>query len=985
MKYFYTNCRALTRFISPFTILGFLFCVSAFSAAAQCPPNIDFERGDFTGWQCYTGGVVDAGGTNVITLNPSPPTNNRHTMMSAVPGNGTDPYGEFPVNCPNGSAHSIKLGNNSGGHEAEGVSYQFTIPAGQNEFSLIYYYALVFQDPGHQLWQQPRLQIEITNVTDNTTIGCSSFAFIASAGLPGFFQSRFPNGATPVWCKDWSANSIDLNGMAGKTIKLFFKNADCTFTAHFGYAYIDVSTECSSSFVGATFCHDDTTVNVTAPYGYQGYKWFNSTFTQVLGTNQVLNFTPPPAPGTIVGVEVTPYSGYGCKDTLYASLVDTLTVTSAAGRDTFSCNHAPVQIGGLPKQGIVYSWSPAAGLSNPNIANPIAAPDVTTHYVVTTRSAGGGCMSTDTVVVGAAVLSNQLDVVGNVSYCTNTGDSTILKVHPPADSIQWYKNNVAIPGGRQDSSLRVTQSGVYYATLFSYAGCSTTTIQQQVTINPSPTAGFGINNTSQCLTGNQFDFTNSSTISSGTLQYSWDLGDLTNANSTDVSHSYSTAGTYIVKLTATSPAGCIDSVKKTVIIQPSPDTTLQLIGSAAFCENRGQSAVLKVLLTANIQWYKDNAAIPGATQTQYTVTQSGDYYAVLKNSNGCSLSTRVQRVDIYPTPVAALSINSSAQCFRNNQFIFTNGSTISSGPLQYSWTLGDGNTESTRDVTHNYASPGNYTVKMVVNADHGCSDSLIKQVVIYPYPKADFSLQPICMQLPLPVINKTTNNTASQLIYLWEFGNGATSTGRNPVYSYPLGGNYTVRLQVSTVQCPQTIDTMEAKVNIESLVPGINYPVQNAVYNFPLPLQARPLGISVLWSPAINLDTRGSFTPVFRGLTEQKYTIEIKTANGCITVDTQLVKTYKKVEIFVPTVFTPGNDGRNDLLRPLLMGFKEVHYFRIFDRWGKLMFEMKSDRPGWDGTVKNIPQEMQTVVWMIEAVDVDGVVHQKKGTTLLMR
>jgi gliding motility-associated-like protein len=67
------------------------------------------------------------------------------------------------------------------------------------------------------------------------------------------------------------------------------------------------------------------------------------------------------------------------------------------------------------------------------------------------------------------------------------------------------------------------------------------------------------------------------------------------------------------------------------------------------------------------------------------------------------------------------------------------------------------------------------------------------------------------------------------------------------------------------------------------------------------------------------------------------------------------------------------------------MGFKEVHYFRIFNRWGKLMFEMKSDRPGWDGTVRNIPQEMQTVVWIIEAVDVDGKVHTKKGTTVLMR
>ena len=84
-------------------------------------------------------------------------------------------------------------------------------------------------------------------------------------------------------------------------------------------------------------------------------------------------------------------------------------------------------------------------------------------------------------------------------------------------------------------------------------------------------------------------------------------------------------------------------------------------------------------------------------------------------------------------------------------------------------------------------------------------------------------------------------------------------------------------------------------------------------------------------------------------------------------------------------MFTPGTDGKNDLLRPLLMSFVKVNYFRIFNRWGKLLFEMKSDGPGWDGRVKGQPAELQTVIWMIEAVDVDGVVHKKQGTTVLMR
>ena len=136
---------------------------------------------------------------------------------------------------------------------------------------------------------------EITNVTDNIIIDCSSFTFIPYGSiLPGFFESPNPVDNTPVWCKDWSAVSINLDGMAGKMIRLFFKTSDCTFRRHFGYAYIDVNSECSSEFNGAAYCPDDTAVTITAPYGYQSYTWYNSTFTQTLGNQQTLYFSPPP-------------------------------------------------------------------------------------------------------------------------------------------------------------------------------------------------------------------------------------------------------------------------------------------------------------------------------------------------------------------------------------------------------------------------------------------------------------------------------------------------------------------------------------------------------------------------------------------------------------------------------------------------------------------------------------------------------------------
>ena len=382
--------------------------------AQACPPNIDFENGTFSGWTCHTGNVAAVNNRNVISLfQTGGPVGGQHEMYSAASSLGvTDYYGGFPVICPNGSGYSVKLGNNSGGAGAEGISYEFIIPANRSTYSLIYHYAVVFQDPNHLSFQQPRLELEITNVTDNSTIDCSSFTFIPNgSALPGFFQSSNTDSTT-VWCKDWSAVTINLNGQAGKTIRLFFKTADCTFVRHFGYAYIDVNTECSDEFVGATFCRDDTAVNVFAPYGYQGYTWYNTNFSQVLGTSQQIRFEPPPTVGSTIAVEIVPYAGFGCLDTLYAKLLDTLTLKGKAGDDVLSCNLTPVQLGENPRLGVKYSWSPAAGLSNPNIANPRAGSNITTSYILNVRNSGGGCANSDTVVVTASIIDSSLLFIG---------------------------------------------------------------------------------------------------------------------------------------------------------------------------------------------------------------------------------------------------------------------------------------------------------------------------------------------------------------------------------------------------------------------------------------------------------------------------------------------------------------------------------------------------------------------------------------------
>ncbi len=895
-------------------------------------------------------------------------------------------------NCLNGSGKSIKLGNDGIGAQAEGVSYTFTIPAGQNTFNLTYYYAMVLHEGNHQPFEQARMIIKVENLTDSTPLPCPLDDFIVGGSLPGFLLSSTPPpggaAAGPIWYKDWAAASIKLNGLAGKTIRVFFKTADCTQTGHFGYAYIDIAGQCSSAFTGATYCPDDTSINVTAPFGYQIYEWWNGDYTQSLGVGQILTLNPPPLSGDSVKVIMTPYAGYGCLDTLTAYLFDTLTVISNAGPDRLSCQNAPVQLGIAPNPAWVYSWSPVTDLSDPNISNPIATPSVTTTYVLSVRNNGGGCLTLDSVEVKAAVLDNSIVRTGITVYCLGDPQGAVLTVQP-ADSIQWYQNGVAIPGAN-GTQYMVVQTGSYHATVFSFQGCNLTTADEDITVYAQPATGFTANAIEQCFNGHQFVFTNTSIIAAGTITYNWDLGDGTTSTATNVTHSYAVPGTYFVKLIVTSDNGCTDSLSFNVTVKDSPLAGFT-IDNAEECFTGNQFTFSN---TSNIakgsllyRWDMGDGNFVSSQDVIYSYAQPGTYTVKLiaLGDNDCVDSIYFD-VTVNPEPTAGFAVNNVQQCLDNNQFVFTNTSSIAWGNLNYVWYFGDGTTATTTDVTHTYAAPGSYTVKLVVTSDKGCMDSIFFAVKIYAIPFASFLLtQPACVNNPLQIINTTQNNTSSTLNYVWDFGNGQGSVIKNPVYSYLVSGNYTISLSASTAQCPTSFATKQLPVQIQAAAAGIRYAEKVAILNFPLQLQARQIGTSVLWTPATSLSNRASYSPTFRGLTTQLYTIQMKTASGCLTVDTQLVITLKKIEIYVPNAFTPATStGLNDYLKPLLFGFVKVNYFRIYNRWGKLLFQMQSDQPGWNGRVNGQLVDPATYVWMIEAVDVDGKVHQKQGTTIIL-
>lgn len=308
---------AMFRRLSNLLLLIMLLPGSGINLYAQeCPENIGFEKANFDRWECATG--LQARSDGSYNMQISGPVFGRHTILANSRTPLLDEFGEFPITCPNGSGYSVQLGNSRTGAEVERLSYTFTVPPNQQDYSIIYNYAVVFQNPSHQAWEQPRFTARVYDEQKGTYIDCSSFSFTADFGLPGFKESRVKDS---VFYKEWTPVTIKLTGYAGKSLRLEFTTYDCTRGGHFGYAYIDVNQNCRSPISGNIFCPANDRLSLQGPYGYNGYRWFTNDFSQLLGEGNKLEVGPIPSPDTRFALEITPFPGQGCVDTLYTTIV----------------------------------------------------------------------------------------------------------------------------------------------------------------------------------------------------------------------------------------------------------------------------------------------------------------------------------------------------------------------------------------------------------------------------------------------------------------------------------------------------------------------------------------------------------------------------------------------------------------------------------------------------------------------------------------
>lgn len=444
------------------------------------------------------------------------------------------------------------------------------------------------------------------------------------------------------------------------------------------------------------------------------YSWTPTSTLQYPATANPI--ATPTAVSTNYVCQVT--SSHGCtqNDNIYVS---TITVNVEAGANINTCLGGAVQLSGT-SSGTVFNWAPTEGLSNPNIANPIATPVVTTKYYLTGTETNYGCHKKDSVMVNVGVIGV------NVNDATVTcGSSASLTASPVGNYVTPLTYSWSPPAGLSTTTgATVTANpidpAVYHVVMTTGNGCSGYDTSK-VTVN-SPNFSINFSSTQQLFTTPPFavQFSNSTpSMANYTFTWLWGDGTSTQNNNATVFHVYSYNGIYDVALIAVNNStGCRDTLIRGGYIFCMNGTSCML--TAAVNTPQGLNACQgdTLLLSCNTgagytyQWNLNGSPISGALSPTYNATVQGQY-SVSIGDGSCNVISQpvILHFDTPPSTPSIIKTGSLTLCGGGTVFL-----TASSGYSNYHWNTG----ETSQNITISQSGTYGVTVSMSTG---GCTAS----------------------------------------------------------------------------------------------------------------------------------------------------------------------------------------------------------------------------------------------------------------------
>lgn len=470
--------------------------------------------------------------------------------------------------------------------------------------------------------------------------------------------------------------------------------------------------------------------------------------------------------------------------------VDVFPLHASLGSDTSLCRNAPLGLVHGASEAVSYLWSTGDSTA-------VIYVDTAGTYSVTVTNARG-CIATDTIIVS---IKGQQPYAGFIANASCFGSPTVLidtSWTIPPDNIlqrQWiiYQDTFQA----QQVQYIFSSAGYHPVTLMltTDSGC-TALVTQNVFVIPNPQAAFM---PFQGCSGQPIQMTNQTTVSYGSIQ-SWQWWALDSSQqvifSSNATHpviTFDHPGNYQLYLVAVTTDNCRDTLARTITIRRTPpvDFTWEQVCHGYPTIFRETTDVPPHEMIIQRQWHFGANNFAYVPITTFQFTQPGIYNVSLfnKSINGCE-NTITKQVTIYPEPQAQFS---TSQTCINRPVEFINTSTAPQSSIaSVLWHFPWNDTTSIFSPIVLFPDTGKFPVSLTIFTEQECFDTFLDTIIIRPAPVAQFTMSEQYGTPPLSV--QFYNQSLGATGWIWNFGDGTTSTQQHPSHLYEQENIYTIGL-----------------------------------------------------------------------------------------------------------------------------------------------------------------------------------------------
>jgi gliding motility-associated-like protein len=618
-----------------------------------------------------------------------------------------------------------------------------------------------------------------------------------------------------------------------------------------------------------------------------------------------------------------------------------------------------------------YNWAPTASLNNPSLQFPEAYPPSATTYTVTASWPASGCAPVTASVT--ITVTNVVISLFNHDTSICAGTSVPINMFAAGAYTYLWSPTTGLSSPVVQNPIATPTATTTYSVIASQGRCSTNA-SFTITINPV-TVTFTLTDTI-CL-----GFSDSVDVSfpgSASYQFLWSPGTyVSNSTIPNPIITPTAAGTftYVVAVSSpTSPCPTTDVININVVddsIAIAPRDTAICRGQAI--QVRGYASPLFTL-----QWIPTAGIGVSTIINPLIVPDTSAMYVVSAQIKKCPNKYDTMWVDVQPNPTVFAG---------ENRFVCQNDTLHLTSYVQpqwythysYSWSAGTALFDSvSQTVVFNGAISREEVLTVTTPA--GCigKDSLYITV----YPAEVLEAMPNLSLCPgdSAVLKPSSNLAGTSFRWIPPIYISDSLSG-SPVIKPITSTNYLV-VGTSSQGCKDTA-AFSVKVNPAAVIylgdsvllyPGETYQI-NPQTNC----------TQFQWFPPYGLSDATASNPIATPEFDSKYVVVASTENGCTATDSISIYLDPESIIWVPNAFTPGN-GVNNYLKIYKRGIVSLNYFRIYNRWGNLVYESNNiEDAGWDGSYKGKPQAFDVYVYTAQVVTNTGKLINKQGNVTLLR